>query len=71
MSDLDDQMNAEQERAFMEWRDLRALAMETGTKEDAHAAGKAFATFFYTYVANTYRPSSLSVPTMPPARSQE
>lgn len=69
MSDIDDQMNAEQERAFFEWRDLRAHAMETGRKEDAHAAGKAFAVFFYTYVANTYRPSTLSAPVMPSPNS--
>ncbi|KQZ31599.1 hypothetical protein ASD50_15150 [Mesorhizobium sp. Root552] len=59
MSSIDDAMNGEQERAFIEWRDLRAKAIETGDKADAHAAGKAFATFFYTYVANTYRPSAL------------
>lgn len=58
MTSIDEQMNAEQERAFLEWRDLRAKAMETGTMSDAHAAGKAFGHFFYTYVANTYRPSS-------------
>lgn len=60
MSAIDDQMNAEQERAFLEWRDLRNKAETTGDKADAHAAGKAFATFFYLYVANTYRPSSLT-----------
>ncbi len=60
MSAIDDAMNAEQERAFYEWRDLRAKAMETGDKADAHAAGKAFGVFFYTYVANTYRPSTKS-----------
>ncbi|PWJ75266.1 hypothetical protein C7441_12148 [Pseudaminobacter salicylatoxidans] len=58
MSIIDDQMNAEQERAFLAWRDLRSKALETGDKTDAHAAGKAFASFFYLYVANTYRPSS-------------
>lgn len=58
MTTIDDQMNAEQEHAFLEWRDLRAKAMETGTMADSHAAGKAFAAFFYLYVANTYRPSS-------------
>jgi hypothetical protein len=57
MSEIDDAMNAEQERAFLEWRDLRAKAEKTGDKADAHAAGKAFGAFFYTYVANTYRPS--------------
>ncbi|MEI5680481.1 MULTISPECIES: hypothetical protein [unclassified Mesorhizobium] len=57
MSDINDQMNAEQERAFLEWRDLRNKAEATGDMTDANAAGKAFATFFYTYVANTYRPS--------------
>ena len=57
MSDIDDAMNAEQERAFLEWRELRNKAAETGDKDDAHAAGKAFGAFFYTYVANTYRPS--------------
>lgn len=58
MSNIDDQMNGEQERAFLEWRELRNRASETGDEADAHAAGKAFATFFYLYVANTYRPSS-------------
>lgn len=58
MTSIDEQMNAEQERAFLEWRDLRNKAMDTGTQADAHAAGKAFADFFYLYVANTYRPSS-------------
>ena len=62
MSAIDDTMNAEQERAFYEWRGLREKAMETGDKADAHAAGKAFATFFYTYVANTYRPSTTPGP---------
>ncbi|MGN6304853.1 MAG: hypothetical protein ACTHNH_08560 [Mesorhizobium sp.] len=62
MSAIDDAMNAEQERAFYAWRDLRAKALETGDKADAHAAGKAFADFFYTYVANTYRPSTKSEP---------
>lgn len=57
MSIIDDQMNAEQERAFLEWRDLRNKAIETGDKEDAHRAGKAFGAFFYLYVANTYRPT--------------
>ena len=57
MSDIDDQMTAEQERAFLEWRDLRNRAERSGDMTDAHAAGKAFATFFYTYVANTYRPT--------------
>lgn len=57
MSQIDDDMNNEQERAFIEWRDLRNRAEETGDKADAHAAGKAFGTFFYTYVANTYRPT--------------
>lgn len=56
MSIIDDDMNAEQERAFLEWRDLRNKAEGSGDRADAHAAGKAFATFFYTYVANTYRP---------------
>lgn len=63
MSAIDDAMNAEQKRAFYEWRDLREKALETGDKADAHAAGKAFATFFYTYVANTYRPSTMPGPT--------
>jgi hypothetical protein len=54
---IDDAMNTEQERAFLEWRDLRNKAVATGDKDDAHAAGKAFGAFFYTYVANTYRPS--------------
>ncbi|MEP9370480.1 hypothetical protein [Mesorhizobium sp. KR1-2] len=58
MSNIDDQMNAEQERAFLAWRELRNKAWETGDKADAHAAGKAFATFSYLYTANTYRPSS-------------
>lgn len=58
MSAVDDVMNAEQERAFLEWRDLREKAMQSGDKADAHAAGKAFGAFFYTYVANTYRPST-------------
>lgn len=57
MSDIDDAMNEEQERAFIEWRDLRNKAQETGNMADAHAAGKAFGAFFYTYVANTYRPT--------------
>lgn len=57
MTIIDDQMNDEQERAFLVWRDLRQKALETGDMADAHAAGKAFSTFFYTYVANTYRPS--------------
>lgn len=57
MSNIDEAMNAEQYRAFLEWRDLRNKAEETGDKADAHAAGQAFGTFFYTYVANTYRPS--------------
>jgi len=57
MSKIDDQMNAEQERAFLEWRDLRDKAIESGAKEDAHRAGKAFGAFFYLYVANTYRPT--------------
>ena len=62
MTDIDDQMNAEQARAFNEWRDLRNKAEKTGDMVDAHAAGKAFATFFYTYVANTYRPSPATGP---------
>lgn len=62
MSAIDDAMNAEQESAFYEWRDLRSKAMETGDKADAHAAGKAFGRFFYTYVANTYRPSTKPEP---------
>lgn len=57
MTQIDDDMNAEQERAFFEWRDLRNKAEATGEKSDAHAAGKAFGAFFYTYVANTYRPT--------------
>ena len=57
MNAIDDAMNAEQDRAFLEWRDLRNKAEASGDKADAHAAGKAFGAFFYTYVANTYRPS--------------
>jgi hypothetical protein len=59
MSTIDDPMLAEQERAFLEWRDLRAKALETGDMRDGHAAGKAFAVFFYTYVSITHRPASL------------
>ena len=59
MSTIADPMLAEQEQAFYEWRDLRAKALETGDKADAHAAGLAFGRFFYTYVAITYRPASL------------
>ncbi len=59
MSIIDDPMLAEQERAFYEWRDLRSKAMETGEKADAHAAGRAFAVFLYTYIAITHRPASL------------
>lgn len=62
MSEIDDVMNAEQERAFLEWRDLRNKTEATGDKADAHAAGKAFAAFFYTYVANSYRPSTKPEP---------
>lgn len=57
MSEIDDAMNEEQERAFKEWQRLAFHAAETKTSDDAHAAGKAFAAFFYCYVANTYRPS--------------
>ncbi|WP_143747831.1 hypothetical protein [Mesorhizobium temperatum] len=57
VSQIDDDMNAEQERAFFEWRDLRNKAAATGDMADAHAAGKAFGAFFYAYVANTYRPA--------------
>ena len=57
MSNIDDAMNDEQDRAFKEWQRLAFHAAETKTAEDAHAAGKAFGAFFYTYVANTYRPS--------------
>lgn len=59
MSTNQDPMLEEQERAFIEWRDLREKALETGDKADAHAAGLAFGRFFYTYVAVTYRPASL------------
>lgn len=59
MSTNQDPMLAEQEQAFIEWRDLRAKALETGDIADAHAAGLAFGRFFYTYVAVTYRPAHL------------
>ena len=62
MTTVDDAMNTEQERAFYEWRDLRNKAMETGDKADAHAAGKAFARFHYTFVESTFRPSRRIIP---------
>lgn len=71
MSEIDDIMNAEQERAFYVWRDLRNKAEHSRDMADAHAAGKAFAAFFYTYVANTYRPSTLPEPVLPTIRSGE
>ncbi|RWK79659.1 MAG: hypothetical protein EOR51_12180 [Mesorhizobium sp.] len=62
MSQIDDDMNAEQERAFIEWRDLRNKAEATGDMADAHAAGKAFARFHCLFVENSYRPSEKVVP---------
>jgi hypothetical protein len=55
-------MNAEQERAFLEWRDLATRAAETKTIDDAIASGKAFARFHFLFVENTYRPSDKVVP---------
>ncbi|MER8979275.1 hypothetical protein [Mesorhizobium sp. M0870] len=57
-----EQLNAEQERAFSEWRDLATRAAETKTVDDAIASGKAFARFHFLFVENTYRPSDKVVP---------
>ncbi|TIO14903.1 MAG: hypothetical protein E5X86_22540 [Mesorhizobium sp.] len=55
-------MSAEQERAWLEWRDLALRAAETKTIADATASGKAFARFHYLFVENSYRPSEKVVP---------
>jgi hypothetical protein len=61
MSTFDD-MNAEQDAAFREWQSLAFKALETKSQADAHAAGKAFGRFFYSYVENTHRPSAKVIP---------
>lgn len=55
----DDHMNSEQDAAFREWQRLAFQAAKTKAADDAHAAGQAFGRFFYTYVANTYRPAKI------------
>lgn len=61
MSKFDD-MNAEQDAAFREWQRLAFKAVETKSQADAHAAGKAFGRFFYSYVENSNRPSAKVIP---------
>lgn len=62
MNSINEQMNAEQDRAFKEWQKLAFRALTTRSADDAHAAGKAFGRFFYTYVENTSRPSAKAIP---------
>ncbi|BCH32614.1 hypothetical protein MesoLjLc_45440 [Mesorhizobium sp. L-8-10] len=66
----DDQMSAEQEAAFNEWRQLRDRMDEIRTPEAAHAAGKAYGRFFEAYTRNTYRPSTKVVPFPMPHRKR-
>ncbi|MER8938709.1 hypothetical protein NKH82_04275 [Mesorhizobium sp. M0915] len=43
-------MSAEQEHAWQEWRDLALRAAETKTVDDCIASGKAFARFHYLFL---------------------
>ncbi|RWN31772.1 hypothetical protein [Mesorhizobium sp.] len=45
-----DKMSAEQERAWLEWRDLATRAAETKAIDDCIASGKAFARFHYLFL---------------------
>jgi len=62
MSAIDDAMNTEQHAAYREWVRLRNIAEQTKTVDDCIASGKAFASFHYLFVENTFRPSSKVIP---------